>query len=482
MGWLDKFLSALNDSAGGPLGSGQVVNTSGKTITHDKTKDGWKIKDDKDLKESLNRYYQLAPTEFGLTLAAPFAASNPLGFITSMLAGESANQATNYLSDGEHPTFGHMIYQGSNPWLAMASEMANPGYWLSPKVGRSLNGYSNKAIRSVTGKDPITGLPIEGGGFRFDPKAISVEIPSIQFGKEPVIAGYPGFNTGTNVYFATKPFNIPGLRRAGFAPSKVGDKYVLKFKGGETGDFLRPNPIKMKPKGALAEAQITLDALKSAVGKLPKEFEVRGVVRNGVDAGKMYIGDNFAVEVPTNGNTVLHFGGKQYPYIVPQNGSMPIFDGLPSTNTTTPTVYGDGSFWGGFKSAFTNKNKTESTLLKRLSNKSGYALGWTAKNAWKPYLVYELGSALHRGFGTTDAEKSFDRKWSNASDGEKEDLYKEGPNYLSIANNIWDLISPYADKYSTEVGNNKQGKVKVKDGAPQHSDKKGEPIFANDSI
>lgn len=40
MGWLDKFLSSLNDSAGGPLGSGQVVNTSGKTITHDKTKDG----------------------------------------------------------------------------------------------------------------------------------------------------------------------------------------------------------------------------------------------------------------------------------------------------------------------------------------------------------------------------------------------------------------------------------------------------------
>lgn len=320
----------------------------------------------------MNRYYQLAPTEFGLTLAAPFAASNPLGFITSMLAGEAANQATNYLSDGEHPTFGHMIYQGSNPWLAMASEMANPGYWLGPKIGRSLNGYSNKAIRSVTGKDPITELPIEGGGFRFDPKAISVEVPSIQFGKVPVIAGYPGFNTGTNVYFATKSFNIPGLRRAGVAPAKVGDKYVLKFKGGETGDFLRPKTT-MKAKDALGEMQIKLDALKSAVGKLPKEFEVRGVVRGGVDSGKAYFGPNFAIEVPTNGNTVLHLGGKQYPYVVPKNGSAPIFEGLPNTNTSTPTVHGDGSFWGGLTSGVKSQ-------IPGLNGVSGNAFGnWLGK-------------------------------------------------------------------------------------------------------
>lgn len=39
MGWFEKFISGLNDTAG-PLGAGQVVNTSGKMITHDKTKDG----------------------------------------------------------------------------------------------------------------------------------------------------------------------------------------------------------------------------------------------------------------------------------------------------------------------------------------------------------------------------------------------------------------------------------------------------------
>lgn len=355
------------------------------------------MKDDKELKESLNQYYQLAPTELALTLSAPAIAHNPLGFITSMLAGEAVNQATNYISDGEHPTFGHIIYQGDNPWLQFFSEAANPGYFLGAKIGRgynaktssartnipseitynsvpgklsvsrsfktninrALNGYPNKITRFISGKDPITELPIEGGGFRFDPKAISVEVPSIQFGKVPVIAGYPGFNTGTNVYFATKSFNIPGLRRAGVAPAKVGDKYVLKFKGGETGDFLRPSPTKMKANDALGEMQIKLDALKSAVGKLPKEFEVRGVVRGGVDSGKAYFGPNFAIEVPTNGNTVLHLGGKEYPYVVPKNGSAPIFEGLPNTNTSTPTVHGDGTFWGGLKSGFKKESNTD---------------------------------------------------------------------------------------------------------------------------
>lgn len=391
------------------------------------------------------------------------------------------NAAIKNMSNGKYHTAGQAISGGlgldynNMPWYGKVGVelLGSPEMWLRPSTVNSgvksmgngiqvvAQNTKNLVGRLMTNSDVIPTYSTSG--------AFSMNIPVVKFkkiGKMPI----------SKVEATVQPSD-GGIAYNVFSNgTQIGTRvnYPLKSDG-----WFSRNKIERSIDRSMGEGSTAVEYKYSypKEGGYVKEFEI-----GGKKYAKTYDkkGDLIKTE-EISGDTRTALTGDAVPKDVFEIPSKI------SSNTTTHTVHGDGSFWGGLKSGFKKESNTDfGKWLQRQSNKLGYGLGWSIRNSWKPLALYGLGyevpAVLHRTFGTTSAEEAFDNNWSNAEDSQKQIMYNEGPGYLSILNQLIDEVAPYADKYSTEVINSKTGAVKVNKNDTKPSSKKDQTVLAGDDI